>query len=206
MELQYFGGNCIKITTKHGSVVCDDNLIELGAKSITKPDDILLVTSQNISSANSKLKLDMPGEYEVSGISIKGIAARAHLDAEGKNSTIFKVIAGDISVGLVGHIYPELNEDQLEQLGQTDVLIVPVGGNGYTLDGIGALKIIRKIEPRIVVPVHYSSQGLNYPGPQASLEDALKSISMEPADTVDKLKLKPADIPEVTQLIVINKQ
>jgi L-ascorbate metabolism protein UlaG (beta-lactamase superfamily) len=85
-----------------------------------------------------------------------------------------------------------------------DVLITPVGGNGYTLDPVGALSIIKKIEPKIVIPTHYADKALQYPVPQQSLEDALKALAMEPKQAASKLRVKPADLSDTTQLIVLD--
>lgn len=207
MDIQYFGGNCVRITTKKASVVVDDNLAEMGAKSITKPDDIVINTNENIIKAASsdQLTIAQPGEYEVSNISIQGTAARAHMDAGGMNATIFKLQADDIRLVVIGHIYPELTDDELEAIGMIDVLIIPVGGGGYTLDAIGALKVIKKIEPKIVIPTYYNDKSLKYEVPAQDLQVALKELAMEPAQTVQKLKLKSAELPETTQLIVLEK-
>jgi len=84
-------------------------------------------------------------------------------------------------------------------------MFVPVGGNGYTLDAIGALKLIKKIEPKLVIPTHYDDSGLKFPVPQQTLEEALKSLAMEPKETVTKLRLKSGELGDVTQLIVLEK-
>ncbi len=209
MELQYFGGNCVRINTKKTNVVIDDNLAELGVKSVTKADDIVLASNQELTkiNTNAQLVIAQPGEYEVSNVSIQGVAARSHMDEESKKSTtIFKVVADDIRIVILGHIYPELSDGQLEAIGMVDVLIIPIGGHGYTLDAIGALKIIKKIEPKIVIPTHYADTSLKYEVPQAELADVLKELSMEPTDTVPKLKLKSSDLPENMQLIVLERQ
>jgi len=86
-----------------------------------------------------------------------------------------------------------------------DVLVVPVGGNGYTVDPVGALKLIKAIEPKLVVPTHYDDKTLKYPVPQQTLEGALKELGMEPKETVAKLRLKPGELTDVTQLIVLEK-
>jgi len=104
---------------------------------------------------------------------------------------------------VVGHIDANLSEETLERIGTIDVLVVPVGGNGYTLDAVGALKVIKNIEPRIVIPTHYADKSLKFEVPAATLEEVLKGMSMEASETVDKLKLKSADIPENTKLIVL---
>lgn len=208
MELQYLGANCIKLTTKKAAIVIDDNLAELGQKAITKPDNIVLRTSFGLVTPEGRLTIEQPGEYEVSDISIQGVAARSHLEeSTDRQVTIYKIVYDDIRLVVTGHIYPELSESQLESLGTVDVLVIPVGGNGYTLDPIGALKIIRKIMPKLVIPVHYADKQIKYPVPQQELADALKELAMEPKETVDKLKLKPADLAtDVTQLVILSRQ
>lgn len=207
MDLQFYGANCISVTHKGTRLIIDDNLAELGAKSITKPDDVALRTAPAEDYPASRLTFDGPGEYEVADISITGIATRAHMEADEKSllATMFKLDAGETSVLVTGHIYPELSEDQLEAIGMVDVLVVPVGGNGYTTDPVGALKLIKAIEPKIVIPTHYDDKALKFPVPQQGLAAALKEIGMEPKETVSKFKLKPAELTDVTQLVILEK-
>jgi L-ascorbate metabolism protein UlaG (beta-lactamase superfamily) len=208
MELQYYGANCVRITTKQTNLVIDDNLADLGLKSITKPDDVSLFTF--LPPANrpaSRLTFSDPGEYEVGGVGIRGIAARSHLDEPGQmTATMYTIDYDDIDVAVLGHIYPDLTENQLEAIGTVDLLILPVGGNGYTMDGIGALKMIKQIEPKVVILTHYADSDTNYPVPQQALPDALKNMAMEPTATLAKYKVKPADFGETTQLVILERQ
>lgn len=210
MEFQYYGGNCIKITTKNAVFVIDDTLQSLGSKSITKPDNVSVFTvlpNPAMAGPEARLVITDPGEYEVSEVSIFGIAARAHMDEAGKKSaTIYKFMYDDTRVCVLGHVYPDLTEDQLEEIGMVDILIVPVGGNGYTLDGVGALHIIKQIEPKLVIPTHYDDKNLKYEVPQQPLADALKGLSMEPKEAVTKFKPKPADYGEGVQLVILERQ
>ncbi|GAC1501363.1 MAG: MBL fold metallo-hydrolase [Candidatus Saccharimonadales bacterium] len=206
MDLQFYGANCVLITHKSTRVVIDDNLADLGSKSIVKDQDIALFTGAHGGAPKARLVFDSPGEYEVSDISVIGIAARSHLEeAGGLGSTMFKLIVGELSILITGHIYPELNDAQLEAIGLVDLMIVPVGGNGYTVDPVGALKLIKAIEPKLVVPTHYDDKELTYSVPQQSLADALKEIAMEPKETTTKLKLKASELSDVTQLILLEK-
>lgn len=205
MDLQFYGANCVSLTHRGTRIVIDDNLAELGAKTIVKPDDIALYTGPHKGAASGRLSFDSPGEYEVSDTSIIGIPARAHVDSDGKNATMFKLIVGDQSVLITGHIYPELSENQLEAIGIVDVLIVPVGGNGYTVDPVGALKLIKAIEPKLIIPTHYADKAFNFPVPQQELSNALTELGMEPKETISKFKLKPSEITDVTQLVILEK-
>lgn len=206
MDIQFYGANCIAVSYKGSRIIIDDNLADIGGKSIVKADDVALFTGAHGDVA-ARLTFDGPGEYEVGDISVVGIAARSHLDedAKSRNATMFKLTAGEQNILITGHIYPELSESQLENIGMIDLLIVPVGGSGYTVDPIGALKLIKEIEPKQVVPVHYADKALNYPVPQQELSVALKEMSMEPKETVSKLKLKPTEASDVTQLVVLEK-
>jgi L-ascorbate metabolism protein UlaG (beta-lactamase superfamily) len=154
MDIQFYGANCLTLATKNARVVLDDNLVELGAKSVAKAGDVALFTGVHPAPSQvAKIVIDQPGEYEVSGVSIYGIAARAHMDeANKKTAVMYKLVVDDLRILITGHIYPELSDAQLEMIGTIDVMVVPVGGNGYTLDGVGALKMIKEVEPKLVIP------------------------------------------------------
>ncbi|HEY4963323.1 MAG TPA: MBL fold metallo-hydrolase [Candidatus Saccharimonadales bacterium] len=204
MDIQFYGANCLTFSYKNTRVVIDDNLAELGKKSITKAEDIALYTSNSPEKKTARLTFDGPGEYEVGTMSVMGIEAKPFInDDSGDVVTMFKIFNNEISVLVTGHILGELTASQLEKVGAIDVLFVPVGNGGYTLDPIGAQKLIRDIEPKIVVPTHYKESGLNYPVPQGALDAAIKELAMEPKETLAKLKLKPIDLTDVTQLVIL---
>jgi len=207
MDIQFYGANCVTLTVGGARIVIDDTLAELGGKSITKPEDVSLYTQSHGSTAvddGVRLLIDRPGEYEVSDISIYGIQARAHMDEDKqRTATMYKFIAKDLRVLVTGHIFPKLRETDLEAIGTIDVMIVPVGGNGYTVDPVGVLELIKEIEPKLVIPTYYDDEKLSFPMPAQTLEQALTTIGMEPKEHVGKLKLKQADIAETTQLVVV---
>jgi len=91
----------------------------------------------------------------------------------------------------LGNIYEQLNDDKLEELGVVDILIIPVGGNGYTLDATGAVSLVRKISPKVVVPVHYADDALAYEVHQDNLDLFVKELDV-PVETVSKYKVKGA--------------
>jgi L-ascorbate metabolism protein UlaG (beta-lactamase superfamily) len=206
MELQFYGANCLAVAQKGTRIVIDDNLAELGAKSITRAGDVGLFTGPYTAHKEARLSFGSPGEYEVGDTSVIGIPARLHTEEEGGlGATMFKLVSGELSVLFVGHIYPELSDAQLEAIGMIDLLVVPVGGNGYTVDPVGALKLIKAIEPKLVIPTHYADKTFSYPVPQQDLANALKELGMEPKETVTKLRLKSADLTDIAQLIILEK-
>lgn len=207
MEISYYGANCVRLAAKKAQIVVDDNLAALGLKSITKPTDISLRTNRDFPQHPAAFRAEMPGEYEISGVVIRGIAARSHMDEEGKrNAVIYTIEADDTKVAVLGHIFPELNEDQLEAIGMVDAAIVPVGGFGYTLDGAGALNVIKQIEPKVIIPTHYADKAIRYEVAQADLAEAVKGLGMEVAETLAKYKIKPSELSDTTKLVVLERQ
>ncbi len=93
-----------------------------------------------------------------------------------------------------------MKEDDVESLGEIDILILPIGGNSV-LTAKDAEKIINEIEPKIVIPSHYSIEGLKLP--YDKIEVFLKETGAK-AETMDKLLVKKKDLnPEVIKKIVI---
>lgn len=200
-EVEYKGANCVVISSKKASIITDPKLSLVGLKDANVKDAIELATEARfaINSDDAKLVLEGPGEYGVADFDIRGIAAQRHLDSEAdpKASTMYRIESGDIRAAVIGNIYEKLSEEQLEELGIIDVLIIPVGGSGYTLDATGAATITRQIDPKIVVPVHYADAALNYEVPQSEVDVFLSELGA-PVEETGKLKLKnSAALPQV---------
>ena len=194
-EIEYKGGNGVVLSTKKASIVADPNLSVVGLKNLPVKEAIEIATEARlaVNSADAKLIIEGPGEYGIADFDIRGVAAQRHLDtdADPKISTMYRIEAGDIRVALVGNIYEKVGESQLEDLGIVDVLIIPVGGGGYTLDPTGAATIVRQIEPKVVIPVHYNDAALKYEVPQAEFDEFAKELGA-PVEDMPKVKLKSA--------------
>lgn len=202
MDVSFHGANCVSFSYKTSRIVVDYNTDILGKKSVLKPTDVALYTSVGATDSTARLVFNSPGEYEIGDISIVGIETKAFM-GDNEKATMYKLSTSDIDMLVTGNISENLSAEQLETIGNVDVLIIPVGNNGYTLDPAGVLKLIKDIEPKVVIPTHYSGPGLNYPVKQIELSEAIKEMAMEPAQTLSKLKVKRNDLSEVTQLIVL---
>lgn len=194
-EVEYKGANCVVISSKKASIVIDPKLSIVGLKDANVKDAIELATEARfaINSEDAKLVIEGPGEYGVADFDIKGIAAQRHLDTESdpKASTIYRIESNDIRAAVLGNIYEKLSEDQLEEIGIIDVLIVPVGGSGYTLDATGAATVTRQIDPKVVVPVHFADDAIKYEVPQSDFETFSAELGVQ-VEEATKLKLKNA--------------
>ena len=199
-EVEYKGANTVVISTKKGTIVTDPKLSLVGLKDASVKDSIELATEARfaINAENARLIIEGPGEFGIADFDIHGIAAQRHLDSESdpKVSTMYRIEAGDIRVALIGNIYEKLSEAQLEEIGLIDVLIIPVGGNGYTLDATGAVDLTRSIDPKIVVPIHYADSAIKYEVAQGDFETFAKELGGTIEET-PKLKIKTgAALPE----------
>jgi len=192
-EIEYKGGNTVVIATKKSKLITDPKQSLIGLKDIDPKNMISLATEPRfeVPSAESVLAIEGPGEYEVGDFSIRGIAAQRHLDSDGKGSTIYRIEVGDVRIALLGNIDPKLTEEQLESIGVIDIVILPVGGGGYTLDATSAAQLVRKIDAKTVIPIHYADKALKYEVPQDEFETFHKELGGE-VETVDKLKVKTA--------------
>ena len=199
MEIQFYGANCIRLNNKKASLVIDDNLAALGLKTVIQPDDIVLFTLNNETTDQGRFLINGPGEYEISEISITGIPARAHIDEDGMRATIYNLQVQDLSIGVLGHIYPDLSDEQLEQFGLIDILVIPVGGNGYTLDATGATQLIKKMEPKIVIPTHYADSAIKYEVSQAELQVFLSEMGVSDPERMN------SELGDKTRVIVLNR-
>ena len=206
-EVEYKGANTVVISTKKGTIVTDPKLSLVGLKDANVKDSIELSTEARfaLNADNARLVIEGPGEYGIADFDIRGIAAQRHLDADGKASTIYRIEAGEIRVALIGNIYEKLTEAQLEDIGLIDVLIIPVGGNGYTLDATGATTLTRQIDPKIVVPIHYADPAVKYEVAQGDFETFAKELGGT-VEEAPKLKIKQAAaLPEVLTIYKLNR-
>jgi len=208
-EVEYKGANTVIMSTKKSTLVTDPKLSLAGLKDASIKDVIELATEARFSLDNDsvRLKIEGPGEYGVGEFDIKGVAAQRHLDSASDplRSTMYRIEVGELRIALIGNIYEKLSEEQLEELGLIDILIIPVGGNGYTLDATGAASLTRKIDPKVVIPVHYAEPGITYEVPQEPLDLFVKELGA-PVEEMPKYKLKPsALLPTVLTIIHLTR-
>ena len=209
-DIEYKGANAVIITTKKVKIVFDPSLTIAGGKNVSVKDDIVVLTEDRLrpSPNDAKLTFDGPGEYEVGDVSIVGMATRRAIDAEdqGLMSTAYAVTVGGIKVAVLGNIAPKLDDTQLETLGVVDILVVPVGGGGLTLDAKDAAAIVRQIEPKAVVPVHFADAALNYEVPQDSADLIVKELASPVIEEGTKFKVKnESSLPTQTTVVMISR-
>lgn len=169
MNIQYYGHSCFKLTTKPAGRATDDIVVfmdpfdkETGLRPPQGHADIALISHShsdhnNVSALkNNPVIIDSPGEYSIKGINLVGIDSfhdEVGGQKKGKN-TIFVLEVEGIKICHLGDLGCDLTTKQLDEIDGVDILFIPIGGR-YTLDGKKASEITKKIEPSIVIPMHY---------------------------------------------------
>ena len=200
MEIKYLGHASFLIKTKDAKLVTDpfDPKV-VGLKYPKQEADVVTFSHSHPDHyyregvSENALFLDWPGQFEKKGIRIWGNRSY-HDSVEGKErgeNILYKFVAEGVSIlhcGDLGVIPPD---SQLDDIGEVDVLMVPVGGK-YTITADEAATLVKKVEPSIVIPMHYGRPGLAVEG-LAPVEDFLKKMGIEQLEPVDKLVLKEDD-------------
>lgn len=217
MDITYLGHSSFKIKTKTATIVTDPfDSDAVGIKFSPVESDIVTV-SHNHGDHNAhdkvngvKKVIEGPGEYEVMGVSILGY--KTYHDSKkgeerGKN-TIYVFESEKLRFCHLGDLGHALDENLVNEIGDIDVLFVPVGGD-YTIGAKEAADVVSKIEPFFVIPMHYQQEGLKKDtfSSLAPVEEFLKESGL-PVENMDKFTLKKEDIIEDqnTKVIVLTKK
>lgn len=216
MTIIWHGQSCFQISISQGkdnhlNIVIDPFSEEIGLRVPKLQADIVLVTHDHFDHNNVKavagnpFLISDPGEYEIKGVFIQGIPAY-HDDCQGKERgeiTIFTIEAEDLCLCHLGDLgQKELTTEQLEKIGQVDILMIPVGGV-YTISAKEALKIMSQIEPKIIIPMHYALPKLKVK--LEGLEKFLKSLGIKKLEPLNKLTIKKKDLSEEEAKIITLK-
>lgn len=215
MKIIWHGQSCFQIIaqtkkSKEVTIVIDPFSEGIGLRVPKLQADILLVTHNHRDHNNVKAVSGNPfliegsGEYEIKGVFIQGILAfhDASLGRERGEVTIYTILAEGMSVCHLGDLgQKELTADQLEKIGNIDILMIPTGGL-YTISAKEALKIMAQIEPKITIPMHYQVPGLNLK--LEKIDKFLKMLSIRSVEPLVKLSIKKRDLsPEEAKIIVL---
>ena len=209
MDISWLGHSCFRIRGREVTIITDPYSPTLGY-SLGKPAaHIVTVSHQHPGHAyvqgigGEPRPVTGPGEYEISGVLIIGITT--FHDGEkgskrGKN-TAYLMELDEISVCHLGDLGHVLTAEQVEELGDVDVLLLPTGGVS-TINAPMAAEIVRQLEPRVVIPMHYQTEALNRR--LEPVERFLKEIGVEQVTPQPKLSFTRSSLPANTQVFLLD--
>ncbi len=216
MNIIWHGQSCFQITSNQGknhqvNIAIDPFSEEIGLRLPKLEADILLVSHQHSDHNNVKIVsgnpflIEGPGEYEIKEVFTQGIPAfhDSSLGKERGQNTIFTIEAEEMKVCHLGDLgQKELTPEQVEKIGEVDILMIPVGGT-YTISAKEAVKIMSQIEPKIIIPMHYQIPKLREK--LEGVDKFLKTMGIKTLEPLPRLSIKKKDISSEEAKIVLLK-
>ena len=198
VEIRYLGHAGFYVKSRQAALVFDPFPPEVGFRMRPVKADVVFVSHFHYDHnfvegvKNDFVVVSGPGEYEIRGVKAKGF--KTYHDkkkgAERGENTVYLVNVEDFNLVHLGDLGHVLDEKIVEELGEVDVLFIPVGGF-YTLDLPDVIKVIEQIEPKTIVPMHYRTpeHGAGFEK-ISTLEPFMQEMGVKDWQAVDKLVLK----------------
>lgn len=169
VRLTWFGHACFLIEGQGQRIITDPFDSQVGYDIPGVEADIVTVSHEHWDHCavdtvrGNPTVVRQPGDFEINGISIKGIPTyhdRSQGRERGRNTVYVVGLEGMnvVHLGDLGHL---LSEKDIESIGQVDVLLIPVGGT-FTIDANDAVKVVERLKPRVVVPMHFKTPHLSF--------------------------------------------
>ncbi|HSW57012.1 MAG TPA: MBL fold metallo-hydrolase [Dehalococcoidales bacterium] len=209
MEITWLGYSCFRLKGKSITVITDPCPPELGY-TLDKMNAAVVTVSHNhpnhsytqVVSGDPRI-IYRPGEYEIGGVLIIGVPSY-HDDEKGLTrgkNTIFAIEVDDVTILHLGDLGHPLSSTQIEELGNIDIMLVPVGG-GDTISAQQAAAQVRSIEPKIVIPMHYKT--LTLTRELDNVDKFLKEMGLTEAVPQPKLSVTKSQLPQTTSVVVLS--
>jgi len=213
MEITHLGHSSFKIRGKSATVVTDPFSPEMiGLKFPKVEANIVTVSHQhedhncaaNVSGA--PIVVAGPGEYEISGVKIIGVGTY-HDEMQGAKrgrNTIYHIEMDGLSIVHTGDLGHKLEEKEMEFLDGVDILMVAVGGF-YTIGPEEAAYLVSKLEPAIIIPMHYKEKKGNqtFYADLASVDEFLTQMGKGSVTPVPKLNITKDKLPAESTIVIL---
>lgn len=208
MEISWLGHACFRIKGAQSAVITDPYSPDLGY-SLGKPTARIVTVSHQhpghsyVQGVGGEPRLVIePGEYEIGGILIMGTAT-FHDEEQGQKrgkNTVYLMEVDEVSICHLGDLGHVLTTEQVEEIDNVDVLLLPVGGVS-TINASIAAEVVRQLEPKVVVPMHYKTEVLKRE--LEPVDGFLKEMGVKEVNPQPKLSLTKANLPASTQVFLL---
>jgi L-ascorbate metabolism protein UlaG (beta-lactamase superfamily) len=207
VDVTWLGQSCFRLRGKNAAVVTDPYPPALGPK-LKLEADVVTVSHEhdnhrNVGAVRDAYVVEGPGEYEVAGVLVNGLPTY-HDDKNGEEhgrNTAYVIELDDVRVCHLGDLGHTLDDATLGAIGNVDVLLVPVGG-GAALDGARAAEVVRQVEPRFVIPMHYGHPSIRME--LAPVERFLKEMGVASSEAQTKLAVQASSAEAETKVVVLD--
>jgi len=211
LKIKWFGQSCFMITSKNGTRVLTDPFNKMLGYKLPEIEANIVSTSHDHSDHNNInavkggfTHINEVGNFSKDGIEIKGVGTfhdKTSGSKRGENIVYTFNIDG-INVchcGDLGHI---LSPNQIEEIGNVDILLLPVGGL-VTINAFDAVQVMKQLNPTIVIPMHYRTKALWLMGYAFAKVDKFISASGLKVKTYGELELNKMNIKDCSGIVVL---
>lgn len=204
MIISFYGENCFKIQFGEFTILTDPFDQKTGLSVPRFKYDALIKTISAFppeEENDSAIKIYGPGEYNFNGINAFGFLL-AKESGEKFIKTAFVLDVEEIKIAFLGHICEIPDPAIMEKLEEIDILFIPAGGKPF-IDQKSAKKIIKQIQPKIVIPTLYKISGLKRTADD--IKNFLEEVNHGKIAPQEKLTIKKKDLAGIkqTQVAVI---
>ncbi len=211
MDITWYGLSCFRIREAGTVVICDPFDKKTGLSLAKAKADIVSVSVDGAGHnavdriTDEPKVLRNPGEYEIGNVFVNGMATWRGETADFERNVAFFYDFEGLTVGHLGEMQKVPKQSAIDELdlGELDVLLVPVGG-GRTLDATRAVELVGMLEPKLVIPMHYQQPGLK--GELAELEPVdkfLKELGIAEPEPQSTLRISKSSLSEETQVALL---
>ena len=171
LQIRWHGHSCFELTNDITLVTDPHDGKSIGLPPPSVTGDIILVSHDHfdhnsvktVEKEDSKVVTD-ERKRTIHNVQINGYPSyhdESHGEKRGKN-IMYKFTYDGITFCHLGDLGHELDEKTIQQIGEIDILFIPIGGT-YTIDADKAWNIVKKINPKITIPMHFKLEGLSLP-------------------------------------------
>jgi len=194
MVITHHGGQCFKVSFGDTTLAFDPISKQSSLPAAKFGSDVAFISmnhpdfngaDQVAHGTKQPFVVSGPGEYEIGDVTARGYGVKTTYDTQERYNTIYQVHLEGMNLVFLGALSdPEIDPKILGELGDIDILFVPVGG-GEVLEAPQASKLAVKLEAKRVIPMHYDKK---------SLDAFLKEEGSPNVAPVEKLTIKKKDI------------
>ena len=208
MDVTWLGHGCFRLRGRGAAVVTDPYPPTIGLKLSRMDAEVVTVSHEHDNHNYTQVVRDGayeihgPGEYEVAGVSVIGVPTY-HDEQKGAKhgrNTVYLIEIDDVRVCHLGDLGHKLDDSEAEAVASPDVLLVPVGGRS-AINGAQAAEVVRQLEPRYVVPMHYAIPGLKIE--LDPLDRFLKEMGVATSEAQPKLSVQKSSVAEYETKVVV---
>ncbi|NQW21357.1 MAG: MBL fold metallo-hydrolase [Chloroflexi bacterium] len=203
MEIRWLGNSTFEVKSLVGVVVVDHQG-DIPPTSELKDENTVFVYSQGERSSHpvsDSQVISGPGEYEVSGLSIRGVATPADDPAiSNEINTVYIIDADGLQVATLGNPGYQPSAQSVQQISKVDILIVNTASQGLEPEDMSA--VIRNLEPKMIVPSGYDSEAGK---PSAAMQRFLTELGVKVIEPTSKLSVAKNALPDERAVVVLQQ-